>query len=122
MSKAIFLNIALVAILVSPDIGAAPLCTAKNKDTIVSIYSTACKADPCVVKFEAGRLAYFEFHPTDCTSTSQEFSIQVIQKTGEANPQMKSCDGNATCPDHFNQDGVTPVFTAQGKTWGRIRY
>ncbi|MBY0464240.1 MAG: hypothetical protein K2W33_04785 [Burkholderiales bacterium] len=112
----------LTAMFFSLVAGAQTLCEAKDKNVAISIRSATCKADPCMVKFEAGRLAYFEFHPTDCTSTSQDFSIQVTPRTGKATPQMKSCDGNATCPDHFNQDGVTPAFTAQGKTWGRIRY
>jgi hypothetical protein len=113
---------ALTAIFLSPATGAETLCAAQDKSVVVSIHSASCKAEPCVVKFEAGRTGYFEFHPADCSSGNQEFSIQVTRKTGKAKPQLKSCDGNAMCPSGFNQDGVTPTFTAQGKTWGRIRY
>jgi hypothetical protein len=113
---------ALTAFLFLPAAGAATLCTAQDKNVVVSIHSPTCKAAPCVIKFEAARTAYFEFRPIGCAGGSQDFSIQVAAKKGRASPQLKSCDGNAMCPSSFNLDGATPEFAAQGKTWGRIRF
>lgn len=113
---------ALTVLLLSAGTGAETLCTAQDKNVVVSIHSATCEAAPCLIKFEAARTAYFEFHPTGCAGDSQAFTIQVAAKKGKANPRLKFCDGNAIFPSSFNPDGATPVFTAQGKTWWRLRF
>jgi hypothetical protein len=98
------------------------LCTAQNKSIKVSVHSSACQANACIVKFQPGRKAYFEFQPAACEGGAPEFSIQVEKKSSKARPKLASCDGNASCPSRLEANGNTQKFEARGKTWGTISY
>jgi hypothetical protein len=106
-----------------PTLSAAnPICTAQNSAVRIKVNSASCQADPCTIRFQKGRRAYFEIHPVACKSDSSEFSIQVLGKSASAKPKLTSCDGNASCPKAFSKDGVASISLVQGKTWGMIQY